>query len=33
MYVSVHDATFDPSTCIKHVANLLRVMRTRIGNN
>ena len=33
VYVSVHNATFDPSTSIKHAANLLRVMRTSICTN
>ena len=33
VYVSVHDATFDPSSCINHAANFLRVMRTIIGTN
>ena len=33
VYVSIHDATFDPSTGIKHAANLLRVTRTIIGTN
>ena len=33
MYVSVHDAKFDPSTCIKHAANLLLVIRTGIDTN
>ena len=33
LYVSVHDATFDLSTCIKHTTNLLRVMRNIIGTN
>ena len=33
LYVSVHDATFYPSTGIKHAANLLHVMRNRIGTN
>ena len=31
--MSVHDATFDPSTIIKHASNLLRVMITIIGTN
>ena len=33
LYVYVHDAIFDPSTGIKHAANLLRVMRTSIVTN
>ena len=33
VYVSVHYTTFDPSTGINNSANLLRVMRTRIGTN
>ena len=33
MYVSIHDATFEPSTGIKHNVNLLRVMRNIIGIN
>ena len=33
LYVSVHDATFYPSTGIKHAANLLRVMSNSIGTN
>ena len=33
MDVSVHDATLDPSTGIKHVANLLCVMSISIGTN
>ena len=33
MYVSIHDAVFDPSTGIKHPTNLLRVMRTIIVTN
>ena len=31
--MSVHDAKFDPSTGIKHAANLLHVMRDIIGTN
>ena len=33
VYVSVHYATFDPSTSIKHAANILRVIRTSIDTN
>ena len=33
MYVSFRYDTFDPSTFIKHAANILCVMRTRIGTN
>ena len=33
VYVSVHDATFDPSTGRNHISNILRVMRTSIGTN
>ena len=33
MYLSVHDATFDPSNGIKRSAKLLHVMRTSIGTN
>ena len=33
VYASVYDDTFDPSTGIKHVANLLHVMRNIIGTN
>ena len=33
VYVSVHHAIFDPSTGIKHGANILCVMRTIIGTN
>ena len=31
--MSVHDDTFDPSTGIKHAANLFCLMRTIIGTN
>ena len=33
MYVSVKNATFDPSTGIKHAANLFPVTRTSIDTN
>ena len=33
MYVSVHDATFYPSTGINNATNLLCLMRNSIGTN
>lgn len=33
VYVSIQDTTFDPSTGIKHAANLLCAMRNSIGTN
>ena len=33
VYLSVHDETLDKSKCIKHVANLLHVMRRSIDKN
>ena len=33
MYVSFRYDTFDPSTAIKHAANILCAMRTSIGTN
>ena len=33
VYVSFHDAIFDPSNGIKHAANSLCVMSTSIGTN
>ena len=33
VYVYVHYTKFDPSTGIKHVTNILCLMRNSIGNN
>ena len=33
VYASVHDATFDPSTGIKHATNILHCMSTSIRTN
>ena len=33
VHVSLHDTTIEPSTCIKHAVNILRVMSTIIGTN
>ena len=33
VYVSAQNATFDPSTVIRHATNIFCVMRTRIGTN
>ena len=32
IYVSLHDATFDPSNCLKHSANLFRVLRSSLDD-